>query len=121
VAAVAVVLAAVAVESVGSFSIAGFVSGGYVTALLVNTLVAALLVRAILRVLGYEISTTGAMFALLAGTASTYVLTHALLVNSGRLAPTVLPSTGVVTALPSVLLSAWLVQQAAVRARRVRH
>jgi hypothetical protein len=118
VAALVAVIAAGAGASFGTYLVFGPILGR-AESLVVSAVAGGWLVRFVLGVMGYEITTTAGMTALLAGAAVSYGVARLLLVQRAHDAPFVLPTAGLTAALPSLLLSAWIVQHAATtRARR---
>lgn len=78
----------------------------------VTSMVGAVGVKLVLRVLGYEIGIVAAVAALVAGSIVRLVLVTALPASSGPAVP-LLPNFGMLFGLPSLLLSAWIVQNTA--------
>jgi hypothetical protein len=114
-AALAAVLAAGAAASVGTYLAFGLILG-HPESLVVSAVAGGFLVRWLLGVMGSEITARAGVLALLAGAGASYLVTHFLL-HAGSGVPLVLPTSGLEGALPSLLLSAWLVKQASTRAR----
>ena len=80
-----------------------------------TSLLGAVLVRFVLRALGYEISFLAAVLALVAGAVVSIAFIRLLPPTPHALVPH-LPTAGLVTGIPSLLLSAWLIQISSSRA-----
>lgn len=83
---------------------------------LLMSLIGAVALRFVLRVIGYEISYVAAVAALLIGSLISILLARTIPAAS----PTIplLPALGLFVGIPSVLLSAWIVQMTATRPNR---
>jgi hypothetical protein len=84
---------------------------------LLTSLVGAVALRILLRAIGYEIPYLAAFFALLIGSLISLGLARWIPAATGPTAP-YLPAFGLVAAIPSLLLSAWIVQLTASKGGR---
>jgi len=111
------VLAAGAVASAASVLFIGFIAvGGASVRYLIGALLGGLAVQIILRVLGFRISYGGAFVAMVLGVLAAIALRNVLPFSAGL--PALVPFVSSLAGLPSLLLTAWLVQMSAARPRR---